>query len=127
MTVDIFEKATRSKLRFETGAGFLGAEDLWDLPLSKLNVIAVGVNREIKESGQETFLLESSSENETLSLQFDIVLHILNTKKNEKELRSAAAEKAATKQKLLAALQRKEDAALEDMSAEDIRAEIDKL
>lgn len=35
--ISIFEQASRQKLRFETSAGKLSIEDLWDLPLTSNN------------------------------------------------------------------------------------------
>jgi hypothetical protein len=55
--MDIFEKASREKLRFSTSQGQFSVEDLWNLPLTSpsgrsvnLYDIANGLNKELKES-----------------------------------------------------------------------------
>lgn len=54
--MEIFERAARLKLRFETKKGQLSAEDLWDLPLSSttertnLNSIAISLHQKLKDT-----------------------------------------------------------------------------
>ncbi|MFA5457111.1 MAG: hypothetical protein WC261_05690, partial [Synergistaceae bacterium] len=62
----MFEKATRMKLRIATGKGNLSVEDLWDLNLAQLNEVAKGLNRRVKELGEEDFLKVEKKE-ETLT------------------------------------------------------------
>ena len=123
----MFEKATRLKLRFQTNVGMLAVEDLWDLSLQGLNGLAKSLNRDIKESEETDFLKEISSENIVTKLQFDIVLHVLNTKKSEADDRKNAAVRKEKKEKLLAILARKQDSALEDMSEDDIKKMLEEL
>ena len=121
----MFEAASRAKLRVPTSAGMLGVEDLWDLSLPKLNTLAKGLNQRIKALGEEDFLETGGSpEDAVLKAQFDIVLHILKTKKAEQEERAMARERAERKQKLLAALESKRENALGSMTEEELQAEI---
>jgi hypothetical protein len=52
---NLFEKASRLKLRFSSPAGLLTVEDLWDLPLSaqakvaNLDDIAKGLNKTLEQ------------------------------------------------------------------------------
>ncbi len=123
----LFEKATRLKLRFNTNVGMLAVEDLWDLSLPGLNDLAKSLNRDIKESKETDFLKEISTEDTVTKLQFDIVLHVLNTKKSEADERKNAAVRKEKKEKLLAILARKQDSALEDMSEDDIKKMLEEL
>lgn len=120
----MFEKASRMKLRFVSARGLLMPEDLWDLSLTSLNALAKELNGKLKAAEQEDFLQEAKPSNTELKLAFEIVLHILQTKKAEKDAREAAGEKAEKKQKLLEILARKQDASLEGLSEDDLKAQI---
>lgn len=124
---NIFETATRSKLRFDTTRGDISVEDLWDLTLSALNMLAKNLNKEIKSSEEEDFLQEATAEDAVTVLKFAVVIHILNTKKAEKEAAEKAAENKTTKDKLLAVLARKQDEKLDNKSEAEIRKMIEKL
>jgi len=124
---EMFEKASRLNLRFATNKGNLTTEDLWDLSLANLNVIAKDLNKQIKASEEEDFLKTEKRADTELKLKFEIVIHILNTKKAEQEKRELAAEKAEKKQKLLEIMERQENASLEKLSPEELRAKIAEL
>jgi hypothetical protein len=123
----MFEQASRLKLRFQTNKGFLAAEDLWDINLEGLNNIAKGINKQLKDSMEIDFLEKPNQADSILKLQFDIVLHVLETKKKEKEDRDLIAKKKAEKEKLLEILSKKRDGALEGMSIEDLEKKIQEL
>ena len=60
--MDIFEKAAREKLRFDSPIGDLTTEQLWDLPLTSANIqrpsldfMARAVSRELRDFGEESF------------------------------------------------------------------------
>lgn len=122
----MFEKAIRRKIRFASNKGMLTTEDLWDLSLGSLNNLAKSLNKQIKASEEEDFLATRTVDDD-LKLGFDVVLHVLNTKKAEQEAREAAADKAAKKAKLLEILERKQDSSLEAMSEEEIKAQLSAL
>ena len=81
----MFEKATKEKYRFISAKGNLTVEDLWDLPLThskalSLNGIAKVLNYEIKENGDESFVLEPTAVNDELETKFAIVKHIIKVR-----------------------------------------------
>lgn len=123
----MFEKASRKKLRFETLKGNLTAEDLWDLPLLtrgnglSLDNIAKGLNKQIKEADEDSFVVEKSTANTTLELKFDIVKYIIKVKLEEKEIRENLLAKKAQKEKILSIISKKEDESLENTSLEDLK------
>lgn len=123
----MFEKATRLKLRFESRVGNLSVEDLWDLPLTKLNDLAKSLNKQIKESKEEDFLEEKSSEDTVTQLKFDITFHILKTKKDEKEAKNLASAKKAEREKIMEILSKKQDDALENLDEESLRKRLEEL
>jgi hypothetical protein len=123
----MFEKASRLKLRFPTPQGNATAEDLWDLPLTRLNSLAKNLNKQLKSAEEEDFLEEASSVDTVTKLSFDIVLHIIKTKQGENKARNEAAAKAQKKQELLELLDAKEKDAMKDLSADEIRQKIAEL
>lgn len=125
--MNMFEKASRLGLRIKTSVGGVTVEDLWDLHLTSLNEIAKGLNKALKEKAEEDFLSDTPKEDETLRLKFDIVLHILNTKKAEAEERANEAKKAADKEFLLKLLEKKRIEGMENMSEEDLLEKIKEL
>lgn len=120
----MFEQASRLKLRFDTNQGIVTTEDLWDLPLiggrSCLNDVAKALNKQIKDSSEEDFVSKKSSADDRLKLMFDIVLHVIDTKKKEAEEKESAAADETRKDKLRSILQEKKDAALKDLPVEEL-------
>lgn len=119
----MFSKATRLKIRFQTTSGFLTVEDLWDLPLSKLNIIAKNLNKQLKtQKDEEDFLDEKSAEDTETKLKFDIVLSILETKKAENKEASESSEKKLYNQKILALIAAKQEDDLKSKSVDELQA-----
>lgn len=121
----MFEQASRQKLRFETTMGLLSAEDLWELPLTSkrgpnLNDIAIGLHNQTKHD-TVSFVEEDEKPNPLLQLRFDIVKHIIDVKKAERKAAEEVASKREQKQKIMAIMSRKEDAALENASMEELQ------
>lgn len=132
--MDIFEKACRNKLRFESQIGLLNAEQLWDLPLTAkgerpdLDKLARAVHLELKGLDEVSFVnLTPDPRKSEMELQLDILKYIISAKLSAKAEAEKAADNAERKRRLLAALASKEDADLAGMSKEQIEAEIAKL
>ena len=124
-TTNVFLEATRQGLRFSTTQGLLSVEDLWDLPLtsqrgSSLDSLAVSLSKLMRDSSES--YVEPTTLNEQLQLQFAVVKQILDIKLAERAAAKLAKERAEKKQKILAILDRKQDAALENASAEELHA-----
>lgn len=86
---DIFEKASRQALRFASTVGELTTEQLWHLPLTSKNKacldgIARNIYSELKGLEEVSFV-ESKPDprKSTLSLQLDIVKHIIAVRLEE--------------------------------------------
>lgn len=122
-----FERALRMKLRFNTNKGVLSTEDLFDLSLQDLNVLAKALNKQRKEEEEEDFLSERSPEDVKARLGFDIVLYILEKKKEEKLANENAKLKKAERQKILNIIAKKKDASLENLSEEELLKKLDEL
>jgi len=114
----LFETASKMKVRFNY-RGVITTEDLWDLDVKALDYIYKQLMVAKKESETES-LLEEKKTNPILEVQIEIVKHIFNVKVEERKAAELQAENAAKKQKILAILARKQDAELENKSAEEL-------
>lgn len=115
----LFEIATRNKMRFPF-RGMISVEDLWDLSLTNLDSVFKTLNAEAKKSEEESLLETKSKEDEELSNKIEIVKYIVNIKLEEKKTRENARKNAEMKQRLLEIKAKRQDAALENMSDEDL-------
>jgi len=121
----MFEKATKQKLRFDTTAGVLTVEDLWDLPLLaatiSLDDIAKDINHQLKGSEEESFVTKKTGANAKLTLKMDIVKHIIEAKLQAAEDSEKRAENKAMEQKILSAIANKEDEELGGKSVAQLK------
>lgn len=122
-----FEKASRVKLLFGSEKGIIITEDLWDLTLGQLNNMAKTYNKELKSAEEDDFLKESSVEDVLTKLRFDLVLHVLETKKEEKKERLEASDKKVEKQRLLEIKARKLNEADEKLSLDELNKKLAEL
>lgn len=125
--MNIFEKATRIRLRFETSRGTLNTEDLWKLPLTELDKLAIALNKQLKEASEESFIKTKTNNTVLLELRFDIVKHIIDTLLAENEEKKKAADKKAKRDQLLELIAKKENQELEGKSLEELKSELSKL
>jgi uncharacterized protein YjiS (DUF1127 family) len=132
--MNIFERASRAKLRFESIVGELTTEQLWDLPLTSksdrpnLDGIARTVHAELKNLEEGSFVEVRPDPRKTeRELQLEILKHVIAARLEAKAAAEKMAENAERKRKLLAALNSKEEEQLKGMSKEEIEAEIAKI
>lgn len=123
----MFEQASRIKLRFKTAIGVLTVEDLWSLSLFKLDSVAKSLNKEVKESEEESFISEKSSENTLVNLRFDIVKHVIKLKLDEAKASKDKVEVEARRAKIMQVMANKQDSSLESLSMEELAEELKKL
>lgn len=122
----MFEKATRLKLRFKVANGLISVEDLWDLNLNTLDVLARGINKELQES-EVSFIGKRSDKEDKLKLQFDVVKRVIDVKLEEREQAKELRDRVQRKQQLLNVLADKQEESLRNMSKEDILKELESL
>lgn len=132
--MNIFEVASRQKLRFETAKGSLSVEDLWDLPLTSttnrpcLDSIAIGLHRQLRATADVvSFVDTSAAQDPTLQLSFDLVKHVIEQRKVENAKAAEAKARAETKQQILGALARKREGAIEAMSEDELLKKLAEL
>ena len=123
---NIFEYATRNKIRFSF-RGLISVEDLWDLSLTNLDSIYKELNKQSKQSEEESLLNIKTQEDELLNVQIEIVKHIVSVKLAEKEAREKASAKKAQKQKIMSIIAAKQDEALQNSSMDDLKKMLDEL
>ena len=116
---ELFINATRNNYQFPF-RGMINVIDLWDLSLTNLDSVFKTLNAEVKKSEEESLLNTKSKEDEEISNKIEIVKYIVGVKLDEKKKRENAKKNAEMRQRLLEIKAKRQDAALENMSDEDL-------
>ena len=118
----LFELATRYKWRWNY-KGSIGGERLWELSVEELDQIFKDLNAQVKKCGEESLLISKERSRQEIELdhKISIVKHIVLTKLGEAELAKQCMEEQRQKQKIMDIIARKEDAALEGLSLDELR------
>lgn len=124
--MNIFEYATREALRFPY-KGMQSVEDLWQLSVKELDSIYKTLNKQVKQSEEESLLSTKASVDTELEVQIAIVKHIVSVKLVEKEAAEKASAKKAQKQKIMSIIATKQDEALQNSSIDDLKKMLDAL
>ena len=122
----MFEYVVRNKVRFPF-KGLISVEDLWDLSLTNLDSIYKTLNKQVKQSEEESLLNTKTTVDKELDVQIAIVKHIVAVKLAEQEAKEKASAKKAQKQKIMAIIASKQDEALQNSSVEDLQKMLDEL
>ena len=131
--MNMYKEAAITHLRFPSAKGALAVEDLLSLPLTSSNAgldldsIAKVINKALKDSGEESFVEAKSSTSKILQLKLDVLEDIIADRLADRAESEGRVAKKAKKEKLLAALARKEDADLEGKSQEEIQKMLEEL
>lgn len=126
---NIFEQATRQKLRFDTPIGKLSVEDLWDLPLTargtkpSLDSLAIDLDEQL-EKGKNKSFVSGAKKDPVVQLRFDIVKSIIDTRVAENKAKTEQKQRETEIAKISDTLAKKKDAALEDLSVEALEARL---
>lgn len=126
MTTNIFEFATRNKLRFPF-KGQISVEDLWELPLKSLDTIFKALNAQVKQAKEESLLETKTAEDTVLEVQIAIIRHIVSVKQEEKKLREQAAENKAQRERIMSIIADKKDEALKNSSIEELEKMLNEI
>ena len=117
--INLFEVATRANYQFPF-RGMINVIDLWDLSLTNLDSVFKALNAEAKKHEEESLLNAKSKEDEEISNKIWIIKYIVSVKLTEKKAREDAKKNAEMKQRLLEIKAKRQDAALENMSDEEL-------
>ena len=123
---NLFEVATRGKFRFPF-KGMITTEDLWDLSLTNLDNIFKTLNSQAKQAKEESLLDTKSKEDEVLEKKIEIIKHIVSVKLAEKEAREKAFLNKEKRQKLMEIKAKRDEAALESISDEELNKMLSEL
>lgn len=132
-TQNIFENATRNKLRFASVRGELTVEQLWDVPLRSkdsfnLNNIALNAHKALEEVSVMNFVeTTKTAEHGRLETALDVVKHIISVKLAEEEAAKTRATRKQEKEKLLAILAEKQAGKLSELSEKELQKRIEAL
>jgi CHASE3 domain sensor protein len=126
MTENIFELASRMKIRFQY-RGQISVEDLWDLTTRHLDSIFKTLNSELKTEKEESLLAVKSPDATELELKVAIIRHIVGVKLAEAAEREQAVETAKKREKILEIIERKQGSALEEKSEDDLKKMLEEL
>mgnify|MGYP001585906216 CR=1 FL=1 len=126
---DVFEHASRVKLRFESSRGCLSSEEVWDLSLPSLDALAKAVNKRLREAEEESFIPTPHQpcmvSHDTLRME--LLKQVIGVKVVEREAARKKAEDRAKLARLNELLAAKEDDVFRAMSREEILKQIVEL
>lgn len=117
---NLFVTAAIKKYRFDTSRGQALTEDLFELNLESLDKIAVNLDEQIQKAGKKSFIGKRLDSTGELENKLEIVKFVIEYKQEKAEAAKNRAAKAEQKAFLLDLKRRKEVAALENLSTEEI-------
>lgn len=117
--MNLFETATREKYRFPY-KGMISVEDLWDLNVTQLDGVYKVLSKEVKTQGEDSLMAETTID-KSLANKIEIVKHIFAVKQSEANARMIAAENKKKRERIAEVLAQKEDEALRNMSADELK------
>lgn len=133
--MNMFERATRERFRFDTPNGRLTVEDLWDLPLearngrnqANLDDIAKALFKSLQSGDDKSFVRPEAKSDPTIQAKFDIAKYIIDVKLDEAKKATEARARREAKSRLREILLRKKNEAQEAKSIEEIEKELAEL
>ena len=132
--MNMFEQATRLKLRFAVGTRVnLTVENLWDLPLTNvkgedLDHIAIELQEKLS-TNEKSFVVQQSKSKETQvnQLKFDIVKHIIDVRLEEQKVANLERQRAQEIATLKELQKQAKIRDLQNLSSEEIEERIKSL
>lgn len=130
MSTNLFEYATRNKLRFTTIRGEMSVEQLWDVPLRSkddfnLDVVAKTVNKTLKSLAEESFVeTRRTPAHARTEVMLEVVRHIIEVKLEEETTAERRAENKKKKEQLLKVLAEKQEGQLSALSVKELQKQI---
>jgi hypothetical protein len=120
--MNIFQRASKEQLRFNTNLGVLTVEDLWNVKLEHLDDLAVSYKRELSDTSGESFLKKSKVVDNTLQLRLDICKEIIDCRVEELDKEEKRKSVKAKNQRIMDLIVKKEDEAFEKTDIDELRS-----
>lgn len=117
--MNLFEIATREKYRFAYN-GLVSVEDLWDLTMPQLDGVYKELSKKAKIQGEDSLMAKTSTDKK-LTNMIEIVKYIFSVKQEEADAHKIAAENKKKRERIAEVLAQKEDEALHNMSADELK------
>ena len=119
--MDLFEQASRVKLRFDVN-GIISTEQLWDISQSRLIDYEQQLTEVVESYGKSTRRTKShrSKEQQLNELRLNIVTRILDVKEEEIKALQEASSQKEHKQTILALIKAKKEESLKNLSIEEL-------
>lgn len=130
MSENLFEYATRNKIRFASSRGELSVEQLWDVPLRStdgfnLDAVAKAANKAYKDATEESFVSSARTAVHTrLENTLEVVKRVIQVKLDDEAAAKRRAENKVEKEKLLKILAEKQDGKLSDLTEKELQRRI---
>lgn len=131
---NIFEYATRNKLRFASTRGELSVEQLWDVPLRSpsigrddfnLNAIAKASSKAFKDISEESFVETAKTpEHARREAALEVVKYVIEVKLAEEAAAKTRAAKKKEKEQLLEILAEKQAGKLSELTEKELQKRI---
>jgi len=122
--MNVYKEASKTNLKIQSSKGALTVYDLWVLPLTLLDDIAIGLSKQVKQLPNESFIKTVKTSDVITQLKFDIVLDVINTRLEYDARRQEASAKKLQKEKIMEIIESKQDDALQNKSLEELQAMI---
>lgn len=126
MNAELFVTATKEKYRFPWN-GSISTEDVWDLSPTQLDSLYRKLLAESEKIKGESLLKKRSAAETELSNKLEVVKAIFEAKQAEADAQKERAANAQKKQRIMAIIAQKQDAALEGMSVDDLEKMLDEI
>ena len=131
--MNLFLQAAKQKTRFSTTRGLISVEQLFDLPLTakdnfSLDNVARGIAQELKAAGDESFVSSGKNPaNAELTFKLEVVKAVIADREADNAAKTNARATASEVAQLQGLLATKEQEALANLSADELRARLAKL
>lgn len=129
----LLRNALKNHYRYPSPVGDLTTEDLFDLPLTSrtnracLDDTAKQINRELKDSEQESFVEPAVSGTSELAEKLEIVKSVIALRIEEREAAKDAVAKKEKRERIMAIIANKEDQNLQEKGLGELKSLLDDL